>query len=156
SSVGGVEVRPARERLVQLAVPAFLVALLVASSLPHASATIVTIATDSAVGKNSLAMPGSQDVLKDAFGKYLAVYVDAGGSVSVVYANSDPSQAGAWNPPSKSPIPVAAYRRPAAVITSPLTHADHRRRGTGGCGPRRHSGELESGPHGEHRFDFVR
>src|SRR6059036_713354 len=60
--------------------------------------------------KNSLAMPGSQDVLKDAFGKYLVVYVDAGGSVSVVYANSDPTQAGAWSPPSKSPIPVAAYR----------------------------------------------
>ncbi len=109
------------KRFVQLTVPAFLVVLLVASSLTHASATIVTVATDSAVGKNSLAMPGSQDILKDAFGKYLAVYVDAGGSVSVVYANSDPTQAGAWSPPSKSPTPVAAYRRPAAVFTSPLT-----------------------------------
>ena len=109
------------KRFVQLTVPAFLVVLLVASSLTHASATIVTIATDSAVGKNSLAMPGSQDVLKDAFGKYLAVYVDAGGSVSVVYANGDPTQPGAWSSPSKSPTSVAAYRRPAAVFTSPLT-----------------------------------
>ncbi|TLZ99830.1 MAG: hypothetical protein E6J97_05230 [Methanobacteriota archaeon] len=116
-----MKVRRGLKRFVQLTVPAFLVVLLVASSLTHASATIVTIATDSAVGKNSLAMPGSQDVLKDAFGKYLAVYVDAGGSVSVVYANSDPTQAGAWSPPSKSPIPAAAYRRPAAVFTSPLT-----------------------------------
>src|SRR6059036_4043460 len=117
----GMNVGRGVRRFFQATVPAFLVVLLVASSPTHASATIVTIATDSAVGKNSLAMPGSQDVLKDAFGKYLAVYVDAGGSVSVVYANSDPTQAGAWSPPSKSPIPAAAYRRPAAVFTSPLT-----------------------------------
>jgi len=108
-------------RFFQLTGPAFLVVLLVASSLTHASATIVTVASDAAVGKNSLAMPGSQDILKDALGKYLAVYVDAGGSVSVVYANGDPTQPGAWSSPSKSPTPVAAYRRPAAVFTSPLT-----------------------------------
>jgi len=108
-------------RFFQATVPAFLVVLLVASSLTHASATIVTVAADSAVGKNSLAMPGSQDILKDALGKYLAVYVDAGGSVSVVYANSDPTQPGAWSPAFKSSTPVVAYRRPAAVFTSPMT-----------------------------------
>src|SRR6059036_3890207 len=98
------------KRFFELMVPAALVVFLLASSWTPASATIVTMAGDSAVGKNSLAMPGSQDILKDALGKYVAVYVDAGGSVSVVYANSDPTQAGAWSPPSKSPIPVAAYR----------------------------------------------
>jgi len=85
-------------RFFQLTGPVFLVVLLVASSLTHASATVVTVASDAAVGKNSLAMPGSQDILKDALGKYLAVYVDAGGSVSVVYANGDPTQPGAWSP----------------------------------------------------------
>jgi len=108
-------------RFFQLTLAAVLVVLLVASSLTHASATIVTVATDSAVGKNSIAMPGSQDILKDALGKYLAVYVDTGGSVSVVYANTDPTQPGAWSPPAKSPTPFVAYRRPAAVFTSPLT-----------------------------------
>src|SRR5437899_10282514 len=106
-----MKVRRGLKRFVQATVPAFLVVLLVASSFTHASATIVTVATDSAVGKNSLAMPGSQDILKDALGKYLAVYVDAGGSVSAVYANSDPTQPAAWSPPSKSPTPAAAYRR---------------------------------------------
>src|SRR3989475_11799638 len=102
-------------RFFQLTGPVFLVVLLVASSLPHASATVVTVASDAAVGKNSLAMPGSQDLLKDALGKDLAVHVDAGGSVSVVYANGDPTQPGAWSSPSKSPTSVAAYRRPAEI-----------------------------------------
>src|SRR2546429_4649043 len=84
SSVEGVKVRRGLKRFVQLTVPAFLVVLLVASSLTHASATIVTIATDSAVGKNSLSTPGSQDDLKHAFGKYLAVSVQAGAKVSVI------------------------------------------------------------------------
>src|SRR5881396_59054 len=76
-------------RFFQLAVPAVLVVLLLASSLTHASATIVAMASDSAVGKNSLAMPGSQDILKDPLGKYVAVYADAGGNLSVVWANGD-------------------------------------------------------------------
>src|SRR5881409_3596897 len=109
------------KRFFELMVPAALVVFLLASSWTPASATIVAMAGNSAVGKNSLAMPGSQDILKDALGKYVAVYVDAGGSVSVVYANSDPTQPGAWSPAFKSPTPVAAYRRPAAVFTSPLT-----------------------------------
>src|SRR5437867_11397830 len=45
-------------------------------SPPGAAATrIFLVATDSAVGKNSLGIPGSQDVIRDPFGKYLAVYV---------------------------------------------------------------------------------
>src|SRR5437870_8998972 len=112
--------RPLR-RFFQLAVPAVLVVLLLASSLTHASATIVAMASDSPVAKNSLAMAGSQDILKDALAKYMAVYADAGGNLSVVWANGDPTQSGAWSSPSKSPTPVAAYRRPAAVFTSPLT-----------------------------------
>src|SRR5256886_13761401 len=108
-------------RFFELIVPAALVVILLASSWTHASATIVAMAGDSAVGKNSLAMPGSQDILKDALGKYVAVYVDVGGNLSVVYANGDPTQAGAWSASAKSPMPVVAYRRPAAVFTSPLT-----------------------------------
>ena len=108
-------------RFFELIVPAALVVLLLASSWTHASATIVAMAGDSAVGKNSLAMTGSQDILKDALGKYVAVYVDVGGNLSVVYANGDPTQAGAWSAPAKSPMPVVPYRRPAAVFTSPLS-----------------------------------
>src|SRR2546427_9125969 len=108
-------------RCYQLIVPTALVVLLLPSSWTHASATLVAMAGDSAVGKNSLAMPGSQDTLKDALGKYVAVYVDVGGNLSVVYANADPTQAGAWSAPAKSPMPVVPYRRPAAVFTSPLS-----------------------------------
>src|SRR5213593_2046627 len=71
-------------RFFELIVPAALVVLLLASSWTHASATIVAMAGDSAVGKNRLAMTGSQDILKDALGKYVAVYVDVGGNLSVV------------------------------------------------------------------------
>src|SRR5207245_11236591 len=81
----------------------------------------LTMASDSAVGKNSLAMPGSQDILKDQLGKYVAVYADAGGNLSVVYANGDPTQPGAWSSPAKSPTPVAAYRRPPPSFTSPCS-----------------------------------
>src|SRR5437879_13676736 len=108
------------KRFFELIVPAALAVLLLASSWTHASATIVAMAGDSAVGKNSLAMPGSQDILKDALGKYVAVYVDVGGNLSVVYANGDPTQAGAWSAPAKSTMPIVAYRRPAAVFTSPV------------------------------------
>src|SRR6266566_1368460 len=109
------------KRFFELMVPAALVVFLLASSWTPASATIVTMAGDSAVGKNSLAMPGSQDILKDALGKYVAVYVDVGGNLSVAYANGDPTQAGAWSAPAKSPMPIVAYRRPAAVFTSPVS-----------------------------------
>ncbi|TLZ85260.1 MAG: hypothetical protein E6K02_08785, partial [Methanobacteriota archaeon] len=109
------------KRFFELMVPAALVVFLLASSWTPASATIVTMAGDSAVGKNSLALPGSQDILKDALGKYVAVYVDVGGNLSVVYANGDPTQAGAWSAPAKSPMPIVAYRRPAAVFTSPVS-----------------------------------
>src|SRR5207244_2689455 len=63
-------------RFLELIVPAALVVFLLASSWTPASATIVAMAGDSAVGKNSLALPGSQDILKDALGKYVPVYVD--------------------------------------------------------------------------------
>jgi len=101
--------------------PAALAVVFLASSITYVSATIVTVAGDSAVGKNSLAMPGSQDILKDTLGKYVAFYVDVGGNLSVVYANGDPTQAGAWSAPAKSPMPLVAYRRPAAVFTSPIS-----------------------------------
>src|SRR3989454_7408825 len=101
--------------------PVALAVVFLASSITYVSATIVTVAGDAAVGKNSLAMPGSQDILKDTFGKYVAVYVDVGGNLSAVYANGDPTQAGAWSAPTKSPMPPVAYRRPAAVFTSPIS-----------------------------------
>jgi hypothetical protein len=116
-----VNVGKGLRRCFGLIVPAAVIIVLLASSWTHASATIVTVAGDSAVGKNSLAMPGSQDILKDALGKYVAVYVDASGDLSIAYANGDPTQPGAWSAPAKSPTPVVAYRRPAAVFTSPIS-----------------------------------
>src|SRR5947209_19213198 len=109
------------KRFFELIVPAALVVLLLASSWTHASATIVAMAGDSAVGKNSLAMPGSQDILKDALGKYVAVYVDVGGNLSAVYANADATQADDWSAPAKSPMPVVPYRSHPERITYPLS-----------------------------------
>jgi hypothetical protein len=102
------------------AVAIVFVTLLLVSSFSHASATVVSIAKDSAVGKNSLAMPGSQNIVRDTLGKYLAVYVNSTGSLSIVVANGDPTQTGAWGTPTKSASPKVAYSRPAAIITSPF------------------------------------
>src|SRR5439155_20312981 len=107
-------------RFFELMVPAALVVFLLASSWTPASATIVTMAGDSAVGKNSLALSGSQDILKDALGKYVAVYVDVGGNLSVVYANGDPTQAGDCIAPAKSHMRIVAYRRRGVVFISPV------------------------------------
>jgi hypothetical protein len=120
--IEGVEQMARRmKRFLGLAVAIAFVSVLFVSSLSHASATVVTIAQDSAVGKNSLAMPGSQDILKDSLGKYLAVYVNSTGRLSVVFANRDPIQTGAWGTPASSAATPVAFSRPAAVITSPFS-----------------------------------
>ena len=98
-----------------------IISLLLVSPLGSAPTRIFEVATDSAVGNNSLGMPGSQDVIRDPFGKYLAVYVDSQGNLSTAFANSDPASPGAWGIPVKSPSPLVAYRRPATVLTTPLT-----------------------------------
>jgi len=98
-----------------------IVSLLLISPLGSAPTRVFEVATDSAVGNNSLGMPGSQDVIRDPFGKYLAVYVDARGNLSTAFANNDPASPGAWGIPFKSPPPAVAYRRPATVLTTPLT-----------------------------------
>ena len=86
-----------------------IVSLLLISPLGSAPTRVFEVATDSAVGNNSLGMPGSQDVIRDPFGKYLAVYVDARGNLSTAFANNDPASPGAWGIPFKSPPPAVAY-----------------------------------------------
>ena len=98
-----------------------IVSILLISPLGSAPTRVFEVATDSAVGNNSLGMPGSQNVIRDPFGKYLAVYVDAQGNLSIAFANNDPASPGAWGIPVKSPPPAVSYRRPATVLTSPLT-----------------------------------
>ena len=98
-----------------------IVSLLLVSPLGSAPTRVFEVATDSAVGNNSLGMPGSQDVIRDPFGKYVAAYVDAHGNLSIAFANNDPASPGAWGPSVKSPPPTVPYRRPATVFTSPLT-----------------------------------
>src|SRR5438046_7709229 len=58
-----------------------IISLLLVSPLGSAPTRIFEVATDSAVGNNSLGMPGSQDVIRDPFGKYLAVYMDYQGNL---------------------------------------------------------------------------
>jgi hypothetical protein len=110
---------PGRSAFLSLAITA--ISLLLIAPLGSAPTRVFEVATDSAVGNNSLGMPGSQDLIKDPFGKYLVVYVDAGGNLSIAYANTDPATPGAWGTPIKSPPPLVSYRRPAAVFTTPIT-----------------------------------
>ena len=74
-----------------LSIAISIISLLLVSPLGSAPTRIFEVATDSAVGNNSLGMPGSQDVIRDPFGKYLAVYVDSQGNLSTAFANSDPA-----------------------------------------------------------------
>lgn len=108
-----------RSPLVVLA--SFLAAVLLLSPGAMAPASLVEVAQDSAVGKNSLAMPGSQDLIRDAFGKYIVAYVDSAGQLSLAVANRDPVEPGAWNGAVKLPPTQVAFQRPALVMTSPLT-----------------------------------
>lgn len=111
-----------RGRVLGLSVANALVALLLVTSSSFAFATIVSVATDSAVGKFGLAMPGGQNLIKDLWGNYIAVYAGSDGSLSIVVANDEnPTAPGVWGAPTKSPMPAVAYRRPAAVLTSPLS-----------------------------------
>src|SRR2546422_9440611 len=83
-----------------------IVSLLLISPLGSAPTRVFEVATDSAVGNNSLGIPGSQDVIRDPFGKYLAVYVDWKGNLSIAFANNDPGSPGAWGVPVKSAPPT--------------------------------------------------
>src|SRR2546421_3223125 len=95
-----------------LSLPISIVSLLLISPLGSAPTRVFEVASDSAVGNNSLGMRGSQDVIRDPFGKYLSVYVDAGGNLSTAFANNAPASPGAWGIPFKSPPPPVAYRTP--------------------------------------------
>lgn len=108
-------------RVVGLTIVNALVIFLVASSGTFAAAAIRSVATDSAVGKFGLAPPGGQNLIKDSWGKYIAVYAAADGSLAVSVANGDPTAEGAWGAPTKTAVPSFTYRRPAAVLTSPLS-----------------------------------
>ena len=71
----------------------------------------------SSYGSPSLSSPGSQNLIEDGFGKFLAVYVDYAGKLSVTYANSNPLSSGAWATSAKSPG-TTAYAYPAAVLVN--------------------------------------
>src|SRR5207253_3206873 len=75
-----------------------IVSLLLVSPLGSAPTRVFEVATDSAVGNNSLGMPGSQDVIRDPFGKYVAAsaqYVSAtlahDGSIIAVWNSAIPA-----------------------------------------------------------------
>lgn len=108
-------------RTFQFALVSLLAAVLVLSPVSVAPGSLVEVARDSGVGKNSLAMPGSQNLIRDAFGKYIVAYVDSTGNLSLAIANRDPLEPSAWSDPVKLPPAQVAYRRPAVVMTSPLT-----------------------------------
>jgi len=82
-------------RNTQFAIASIFAALLLFSSITIAPTNFAEVARDSAVGKNSLAMPGSQDLIRDPFGKYIVGYVDSGGNLSLAIANRDPMDPGA-------------------------------------------------------------
>lgn len=98
-----------------------LIALLFLAPGSIAPMNPVEVVRDSAVGKNSVAMPGSQELIRDAFGKYIVANVDSGGNLSLSVANVDPLEPGAWHVAAKLAPAAVAYKRPAMVLTSPLT-----------------------------------
>ncbi len=105
-----------------LALSAILLALAIMSMISGAIAPThgsSSVATDGEVGNSSVAAAGGQKLIVDSYGKHLAVYVDKVGRVGLVFANIDPTLPGAWSAAIKSPQPVSAYKRPAAVLVSP-------------------------------------
>jgi len=77
----------------------------------------VIVASDAAPGLSSLATAGGEKLIQDSAGKMIAVYTDSTGRVGLIYTNTDP-MLGGWSIPVKSPTPVFAYARPAAVLVS--------------------------------------
>src|SRR6266568_1961808 len=69
----------------------------------------------SPLGSPSLSSPGAQNLIEDAFGKFLAIYVDYAGKLSVTYASSNPLSSGAWAQAVKSPG-TTDYAYPAGVL----------------------------------------
>lgn len=68
-------------------------------------------------GSPSMSTTGGQKLIEDQFGKFLAVYVNWEGRLSVTYANSNPSSSGSWSASTKSPNPTT-YAYPAAVLVN--------------------------------------
>lgn len=100
--------------------------LLVLPLLPVSSSTSNTniVASDaeqivgvSTHGSPSLSTSGGQNLIEDAFGKFLAIYVDWQGKLSVTYADSNPSSSGAWASSAKSPG-TTVYAYPAGVLVN--------------------------------------
>jgi len=71
----------------------------------------------SSLGSVSLSGPSGQNLFEDSFGKFIAVYVDYAGRLSVTYSNSNPSSTGSWAPAVKSPGSTV-YAYPAGVLVN--------------------------------------
>ncbi len=99
----------------------FLSALLVPVSSTTSSNVVASDAEQvvgvSSSGSPSLSTLGGQNLIEDSFGKFLAIYVDWAGRLSITYANSNPLSSGAWAVSVKSPG-TTAYAYPAAVLAN--------------------------------------
>src|SRR6266571_1616391 len=71
----------------------------------------------SSLGSLSLSSPNGQNLFEDSFGKFIAIYVDYTGRLSVTYANSNPLSTGSWAPAVKSPGNTV-YAYPAGILVN--------------------------------------
>src|SRR6266567_209236 len=71
----------------------------------------------SPLGSPSLSSPNGQNLFEDSFGKFIAIYVDYTGRLSVTYANSNPLSTGSWAPAAKSPGNTV-YTYPAGILVN--------------------------------------
>jgi len=71
----------------------------------------------SSLGSPSLSSPNGQNLFEDSFGKFIAIYIDYAGRVSVTYANSSPLSTGSWASAVKSPGNTV-YTYPAGILVN--------------------------------------
>jgi len=71
----------------------------------------------SSLGSPSLSSPNGQNLFEDSFGKFIAIYIDYAGRVSVTYANSNPLSTGSWASAVKSPGNTV-YTYPAGILVN--------------------------------------
>src|SRR5712692_664904 len=112
---------------------AFLCFLALALYLLPSSAitsTPVTVANDakqvtgvSTTGSYSLSTGGGQKLLEDSFGKFISIYIDTSGRLSLAYANSNPSTPSSWVSacPTCKLTGSVPFSYPAGVLLNPTS-----------------------------------
>src|SRR5437867_9795641 len=96
---------------------AYLVPVFAASSSNMVATDGDQVVGVSSLGSPSLSSPNGQNLFEDSFGKFIAIYVDYAGRLSVTYANSNPLSTGSWAPAVKS-LGNTVYTYPAGILVN--------------------------------------